>query len=273
MSDLLYKSGSPGPWITGPTYEDGPNGQRLTTYRAVGTEAQCLAQRNSWKISGAMYLTVGPKGDGNWECSAGFPWGIDGQTESPTDVHELDTNVQTPSVWTSVRLATLITATNLAIVQAIVEKAKSGEYGQADPEAKAFAAINAAVADVGAQRAMCRALWHQVAVLGMDTYTEYVQVYRRTITVSNPSQIKASQTGVGQIWKTNELMAFEGLTNAWYFVLPSSSLWLKSRPSVQTASRGKTQISYYYEECRYASSLTYNKYGSATEDTTNYFWS
>jgi hypothetical protein len=92
---------------------------------------------------------------------------------------------------------------------------------------------------------------------------EYHTVYRRTLTAATPQQVRASYEGATMIWTTDEVQSFEGISPFDWFQLPSGSQWIKSPPFVTATARQKTQLVYTYTECKQATALLYDAFGSA----------
>jgi hypothetical protein len=256
-----------GPYLVrGPVIEDNGRAGVLTTYYYEGSESECRTQYAFDKLAGASRLMLAQKGDGNWTLSVSYPFGENGEVaDPPTDTHELEVNSLQPSVWENTLLRATFTEATLAKVQQFVRDWESGKYGT-----DSSAAVSDITAATGAEATVAVAWWKHVALHDIKSFSEEHWVYRRTITAATPRQITASFVGVGKIWTTGEVIAQEGLPAAWYFVLPTTSVWLRTRPRVTVVARGKTQISYQYTEAIGASSFLYDKQGSAV--LSDYIW-
>lgn len=245
-----------------------------------GSYAQCVAHKAYLQFLGATETSLQEKGNGYWIIRGNFPFGFNGQVTDFSNlpsVHELDTNVAQVSVYRSRKLRTLLSASELGIVAKVVADYQAGQYPRADSAATAF---DDAVDDLqtqiddGADHAAGRSsaqaqsdgehLFTAVACMGVDDFIEYYSVYRRTLTAATPDQVRASYEGVGKIWTTAEVQAWENIAPGGWFILDAASQWLKSRPIVQGVAGQKTQVVYTYTECATALGLVYDPYNSAT---------
>jgi hypothetical protein len=101
--------------------------------------------------------------------------------------------------------------------------------------------------------------YHQV-----EHTMQFDTVYKRRITAASYNQVQASFVGAGKIWTTAEILAFENVPASWWFQLPSTYLWLKAPPIVNTVMQQKTEISYSYLAVVEAWGALYDAYGAAT---------
>jgi hypothetical protein len=107
-------------------------------------------------------------------------------------------------------------------------------------------------------------LFYEVGYMDTTTFWEFGTVFRRTVTASVPSAVNANFAGVGMIWTSAEVSAFEGIGSGGWFTLPVGKQWIKDKPRVQKSYGQKTQLSYNYTEIVSASALLYEAYGTAT---------
>jgi len=110
-----------------------------------------------------------------------------------------------------------------------------------------------------------QSLFYEIAFMGVTNFWEFGTVFRRTVTAAVPSAIQANYAGVGMIWTSAEVSAFEGIpTSGGWFTLPANKQWIKDKPRVLKAYGQKTQLSYNYTEIISASANAYQAYGTAT---------
>ena len=116
----------------------------------------------------------------------------------------------------------------------------------------------------GTQLALMQNLFRGIAYYGVKDCEQSRTVYRRRIMAASFNQVQAGFVGVGQIWTTAEILAFENVPSSWWFQLPSTLQWFKSPPRVLTVAQQKTEIEYSYQAVFKAWSGVFTAYGSAT---------
>lgn len=288
MSDRIQASTQSGATITGPFISESLNEGTENRYKAVGTRAQCEAQRQIWRAQRASRMELEPNGDGQWQLNASFaglPSDEGGaEAEVPTNLHELETTAEQGDYRSNYKLTTLFSADGRAIVLDCYERylkdryADDSDYIRPDatvqaawasltPVARARADINRLMtrASIGAPEiADGQGLFSRLVAGGGELVYTFNSIYRRTITAASSSQVRAAYTGVGQIWTSGEVESFEGIPTSQWFGLPTT-YWLKLPPRVTASAGGKTDIEYTYQGgFYYASAFFYTAYGSAT---------
>ncbi len=246
-----------------------------TLYTYEGSQAECETQRILEKIKGATYLNLRPKGDGNYQLVATYPFDAEQgpASEPPTDVHELDVSVAQPNADQCPRLRAIAASAfgsfdagtaAVGVIKGISDDYLRGDHkymmGNLRSPTKAEAAVTAKYPD----NAVALKIFKTFAYLGTDNFIEYQLVYRRTITAATPLQVQASFVGINKIWTTAELRAYEVLPDDWWFKLPTEYLWHKSHPTVNTVGGHKTQIAYYYTAGLSWAGMLYEAHDSAS---------
>jgi hypothetical protein len=276
MSDrIIATDAGAGPFPNGPEVEFALRDGFSSVYRYTGSEAECKAKRDEVLSRGPATMSVHPKGDGDWEIVATFQGTPDDQggpqADVPTNVYELEVNVDNPSVYNSPRLNAQMTAESIAAVQRIVNKYNSGDYEPLASEttltalAKARAALTTELDKIaaGAYTTIGLKLINAIIGRGVENVIQYNEVFRRTITAATYAQVKAAYVGTGKIWTDSEVTALEGIPTSEWFGLEANTQWIKAPPTVSAAWGGKTQIVYYYTGFKQASALFYEAYDSA----------
>lgn len=287
MSDRIQASTQSGATITGPFISESLNDGTENRYKAVGTRAQCEAQRQIWRAQRASRMELEPNGDGQWQLNASFaglPSDEGGaEAEVPTNLHELETTAELGDYKDSSVLRASFTGDALYITTKIFEFYKKDGYADTSdyirqdaattaawasltPEARARADIARMLtrASLSTQATAAAALFNRLLAGGGELVYKFNSVYRRTITAASSSQVRAAYTGVGQIWTSGEVESFEGIPTSQWFGLPTT-YWLKLPPRVTASAGGKTDIEYTYQGgFYYASAFFYTAYGSAT---------
>lgn len=235
-----------------------------TSYTYTGTRQQCEQQRLLERTRGAKQLQLRPKGDGNWELVTTYPVdaedGGNGDSEQPSETHELEVSMAQQDVWTNTKLNAALLEANIYKLKALVDRYKNGDPAMKTPE-KAYIAVYTEIG-TGAQGDLAVDYFEQIALKGVDHWIFYRQVYSKTITVATPRQVQASFEGVQKIWTTAQLLAWERLPSDWWFQLPTDTKWHKSMPRISTniGKSAKTQINYQYIGSDEASTLLYDNY-------------
>ena len=247
-----------------------------------GSQAECQAQKAFMIAQGASDTRLEDTGNGYWRIEANFPFGFNGQTTdfpAVPSIHEMEVNTLQTSIYRSLTVRSLLTPSQIGIVQRYVTDYQSGLWQPNDTQTakqRVEADLKAKIAQDGAvhgfasgrtstkAQADATSLFDLVAFEGQEDFIEYTNIYRRTLTAADPQQVIATFTGVGQIWTTPEVQTFEGLNPGGFFLLDPTSQWLKSRPQIIAIAGQKTQIVYSYTECHKASGMTYTAYKSAT---------
>lgn len=259
-----------GPYVRGPEVRENARTGSQTVWFIEGSEAECRAQQLFYRASGAAETNLRPMGTGNWELMVAFPWGENGQAgDPPTDVHELESNQIQESIYQNPLIRINISSDNLYITADIIQRYLGREFTDTK-DSNGIVTITAVARarqevlnQTGADWELCTALFNQAALLHMDSYMDWHQVYRRTITGASPQAIIASYVGVGQVWTSAEVAAFENIPGGYYFSLPANYVWLKTKPTVIASARQKTQITYSYIEGTAFSMLAYTARGNA----------
>lgn len=262
--------------VTGPeieeTYRAGAVVSKSNVWKYEGTEAEINAQRITDIAAGATRVNKAPSGNGLWTLSSFFPFSIEegepGQLDEPQNLHEIEIQVEQISAYNSVRLRAYMSGTtaqknyDIALVKTFVDRFLAGDYKDANGNPD----IDTAATELKTltnDDTKSEALFRRV-LAGTDSAIEYRSVYRRTITAATWQQVQASYEGVGKIWTTAEVEAFEGIPTSEWFGLNPGMNWIKAPPSVTAAVGGKTQIQYFYTEFKLATNLLYEAYSGAT---------
>jgi hypothetical protein len=188
-------------------------------------------------------------------------------------------NVPQSSVYRSPKVRTRLLPAHIGIVHRAVTDYQAGLFPEdtsvtppLSPEEIAAATVDVGIqkegnAPAGRTNAQARVdgrdLFAAVALAGIEDYISYTNVYRRTLTAASPQQVRASYEGVGKIWTTAEVQAWENIDPTGWFVLDAGKQWLKSKPQVIGIAGQKTQIVYTYTECEIAFGLVYDAYKDA----------
>jgi hypothetical protein len=278
MSDRITVAGVV-PALSGPEVEENLREGANTTYTWEGTKAEVDALRDNAVASGATRVVRAPSSGGNWKITvtyAGTPNETGGpQADLPTNLHELTTTVEQIPWQKSAQLRTFFNASRadeiIGTVSSYVNKYNSGDINAtATLSSYAVAQQNLSLdlakisGTTAGEIVDAKKLLKQILVQGVGSAVEYNSSYSRSITAATFTQVKAAYTGVGKIWTSSEVEAFEGIPTEEWFGLDPSLIWLKSPPNVQAAYNGKTQISYNYTGAKQASKFFWAAYGSAT---------
>jgi len=257
----------PGPFLTDLSYEDNARTGATSMVHWEGSYSEIQRQQNYLRQFGPSNIIEKPKGDGNWIVEATFPFGFDGRVTDYSfipSLHELDSTPAQISIYQSEKVRRMVGDVNIGIVARAVQQYEAGQYsnttgtGGTTAESRAESDVNTKTGN----NPWALLLFKTVAYRKTDSFIEFHQTYRRTLTCATPNQARASFRGAGMIWTSREIMVFEGLVRSW-FQLPWNFQWLKSLPVVQASSGGKTQITYNYTQCKLASGLVYDAFGSA----------
>lgn len=246
----------------------------------TGSLALISTQRLIEMAGGATSVKVESMGDGNYKCTSYYPWDVTNgsNAEQPINVHELETSMETVDVMLSdVMLANLIamfgSLAAATIAKAFVQCALNN-YNRATEDPKSPSDISTAQSNAeglitstysGGQAAIMLNLFRGIAYHGQTSCQQFKNTYSRRITAATNYQVTAAYTGVGQIWTSAEVAAFEGLSSATaFFSLNSNYLWLKCGPRVKMSAHQKTEVAYEYVSCLYAWSGTFTAYSAAS---------
>jgi hypothetical protein len=257
----------PGPFLTALRQEDNTRVGATSMVDFEGTQYECMMQQLYLRSLGASQFELSSKGTGMWVLHAVFPFTFDGQVTTlgvVPSIHELEINTAEINCYLNAKLRTLLSQTTIGAVQKIIRDYEAGLYPGTASEAMtaAEAAVTALTLLTGDTAGKALELFKMVAYMKTDSFIEEHSVYRRTLTAATPAQVTASYEGVGEIWTTAEVTAWEGLSST-FFVLPDGMQWYKSRPRVNAIAGQKTQLVYHYTECVTASELLYDAYGDA----------
>lgn len=266
--------------------ENTPTGNR-STITWVGSYADCLSQRSIDQHNGASYTKLTNNNDGTYQLLSTWNYDLNGTqggggpVDLPVNIHDLEITMETVSAYNSPKLyASLLTAFagTDSSVKAALAKVQLAEIMFKNPTdngnnagntmATAQETAEAAIATLfpsnSTAQALMISLFRNVALMGQQTVVQFNNVYRRSITAATPVQVRASRTGEGKIWTSDEIVKFENLPQFWWFGLPTGLQWLKVPANVNLIAGGKTRIDYYYMGHQQASGLHYDAYDSAT---------
>lgn len=246
----------------------GPSATRVFT----GTKALCLMQRNTELALGASMTKLESTGDGNYKLTAGYskdPGGND--AEQPINAHELENTMEQVDIYNSdVMRGQLITVLGSWSASTAAIAYLKGKVDQCEAMTKkdgaALTSLEAGFSAIysGTGLALMLNLFRGIAYHQIKHAPQFNSVYRRRITAASYNQIQAAFTGVGKIWTTAEILAFEAVPGSWWFQLPTDKVWLKAAPTVNTVAGQKTEIVYNYIASAYAWSGNQTAYSTAT---------
>jgi hypothetical protein len=238
----------------------------------TGSKANVTLQQHVEVGFGASITKIESLGDGNYQLTAQYAFdmsGGGGQAALPVNSHELENNMERVDVWTNKNLrATFLTAfrgqaaANAAL--AFVVRKVDNFIQAGDGSAAAQAAAEALITGYAGYQACMLNAFRGVAYHQIKNCIQFDSIYRRRITAASYNQVQAAFTGAEQIWTTAEVIAFENTPSLWWFHLPSTYLWLKAPPVVNTIAQQKTEILYTYMAVSEAWGLLYTAYGTAT---------
>lgn len=285
-----------GPWLASLENElDTITAAASTIEVWEGTEAECRTKYATLQTAGATRLKLAPKGDGNWQVRAAFPFDNEGLNQSYVDTYELEVNALQRSIYQSpiyrARFSDYNSITRnsdkandtLAIVADCARKYASGQPKRESNatylfDGVGYATREAAVeAELGTRFSLLGTLsgpevlsglhlFQNVAYRGVTSFIEYNHVFRRRVTAGSATAIQANSVGGGKIWTSAEVILWEGLPtfpNATWFELPVDVQWHKDKPRVIAAYGAKTEISYSYTEIVTATALAYEAHNGA----------
>lgn len=266
MSELAVTAGAR--LVSTELVEDRINGSSTVYTYEAGSKDAIVAQRLIEIAFGATHLQQRPRRDGYYELVATYPFDTErGPSAEPaTDVHELETDVIQSDIYTSPKLRKVFAPNEDDMMHAIQRTVSNYEGGEYKNKTAAEAALHIASMDIVNDTSVAekaKRIFRRIAYMKVTSFIEYSSVYRRTLQAASPLQVRASFTGVGKIWTTNEMRLFEVLPDDWWFTLPTDYQWLKSQPTVHTVAGQKTQIAYSYTQAKQAWAAAYDPYGSA----------
>ncbi len=293
MSDL---STGQGPFFVSSEAEFNRNQGWENVFSYEGTEAECRAKQLSLVSQGANRVRLSPKGNGSWRVQATFPFNSDNSDGNHVDTMELETNMVLRSAYQSpvyrkrfgdVNLITLDSARASATLGPIADCVRKYQGGlpkleadgtyrywsgtavasatsrEAAIEGELTGRVNAIAGILAYEKTSAVKLFRSIAYRGTTSFIEFNQVFRRTVTAGNSAAVAANYNGVGRIWTSAEVTAWEGIPNDGWFFLPPDSQWHKDKPRVLSAYGQKTQLSYNYTEIVTATALHYVAHGAA----------
>jgi hypothetical protein len=253
-----------------------------SNYKFEGTYADCYNARLVLRATGLYSaITFEPIGDGKYRLLASSPYDEFFMTPGPVpSINELEIEVAQIDLAFSKKLNDLIGSQCIGAVLLICDDFKAGKYatyddsdimlldgGWGDPtpgmETGAMKAVVNVASALGVSATLAKALFTNVCGRGLSAALEYHTVYMRTLTAATPGQVQASYEGAGMIWTTSEVSSFEGISAFDWFQLPSNQQFIKGPPKVTATARQKTQLYYTYTQCKQATALLYDAYGSA----------
>lgn len=295
MSDRLTTG--KGPWLAASEIEfDQNSGNNVTVETWEGSESECRSKRSQLTAAGSRRTRLMPKGDGNWQLRAEWPYDKEGQNSSFVDVMELEVNAVMRSAYQSPVYRSLFgdfvavtqdsprARTTLPIIADCARKYQSGlpreetsgsaagkyiwrgsAYNTREDAvmAELTARINAIANITANERALAITFYENVAYRGVTSFVEFGHVFRRRITAGTPAAVQANMTGGGKVWTSAEVVAFEGIPSDGWFSIPPDVQWHKDKPRVLSSYGQKTELSYSYTEIVTATRLLYEPYGSA----------
>jgi hypothetical protein len=238
----------------------------------TGSLAALEAQRLIYGAMGATHLELESLGDGDYQLSATLPWDVlnGSNAEPPVNSHELDEEPETTSVYNSKILLDQLVATfgsyagaNGAMAYLMGAVKNFNDNTDQGPDAQEKAEDVMGTVYDGGQLTLMLNLFRGIAYHKVETCRQTKTVYNRRITAASFNAIQATFVGMGMIWTTAEVCAFENTPEQWWFQLPSSALWFKSSPKVLTVSNQKTELTYSYTSCYLAWTGTDKAYASA----------
>lgn len=247
----------------------------------TGSIALIAAQRLIELAGGAAKVEVESTADGNYKLTSTYPWDVThgSNAEPPVNVHEIETSMESVDIYLSdTMLFNLINAfgslSGANGAKAFLKAAVSGyqtaiqNLGPSATGAQITACGTTAETTItatyaGAQQTLILNLFRGIAYHGQTSSRQFKSTYARRITAATSNQVFAAYVGVGQIWTSAEVAAFEGLPNNGFFHLASNYLWLKAGPRVKCGANQKTEVAYEYLSCIYAWSGDNTAYGSA----------
>lgn len=279
---------SAGPWLESTTIESTDNGGSETVETWVGSESEVLTKSYLLRATGAKKISRSPKGNGDWQVRASFPFDNDDPVSEPfVDTMELEVNAVMRSVYQSPVFKSRFGSVDrwqkaVAMIADCARKYQSGQptindsgYYQWRKNGTEYSTKELAIENelrtrlntIGGLTSQETTdsvnLLYNIMMRGVVSILEYDTVFRRTITAGNPNEVRASFTGAGKIWTTDEVVAFENIPSDGWFVLPAGKQWHKSKPQVLSVYGQKTQLTYTYIEIEIASALLYQPYNSA----------
>lgn len=271
--DNLHAVGSLWPLQNGPSVEENTRTGFETTVRWTGSYQECFNKRLALRASGFYsHISFDQVGDGRYRVQGTSPYDEFGLTPGPVpSVNELEVEVAQIDLQFSQKLNSLLTTKTIGGVILICDDFKSGKYAAYDSDGHmtdsgwddAITAVDAVADANGDSDTIAESLFTNICGRGLQAALEYHTVYRRTLTAATPQQVRASYNGAGMIWTTAEVQSFEGISPFDWFQLPANQQWLKSPPTVTATARQKTQLAYSYTQCKQATALLYDAFGSA----------
>ena len=274
MSDHLLAAGSVQPVLFGPSVEENMRSGFESTYKFEGTYQDCFNKRIQLRANGLIsHMVFEPIGNsGVYRITASSPYDEFGQTPGPVpSINELEVEVSQIDLAFSQKLNSLLSAKTIAAVILITDDFKVGKYANYDGSghmtdagwSAAITAVDAAATANSDSTSTAEKLFTNIVGRGLQSALEYHTVYTRTLTAATPNQVRASYVGAKMIWTTQEVQDFEGISPFDWFQLPANAQFLKSPPKVTASARQKTQLFYSYTECKQATALLYDAYGTA----------
>jgi hypothetical protein len=260
------------PLLESEAFETNKQSGSSTTRVFTGSKQNMIAQRMTELAFGASLIKLESTGDGNYRLTAGYSWDASsgaGPSDPPVNTHELENGLVAVDAFTSDVLRNQVFnafgGTYAGMMSGLVRlRGLLTRWDRSDQNAAAQNDIEGSLSDLsGVQLALMLNLFRGIAIHNLGTTSQFNSVYRRRITAASYNQIQAGFEGVGKIWTTNELVAFENVPSAWWFQLPTDRVWQKSAPTVNTVAGQKTEIIYSYVAAKAAWSGTQEAYGSA----------
>jgi|GEM_PF-5882003 len=218
------------------------------------------SQRAIELAAGATMVKAESADNGNYKLTAHYPYDVlnGSNAERPINQHELDIGFESVEVYSSDVMFAQLVASFGGLAGANGAKAYLRAWAEwfkespGDAEAIAYAEASFAATYAGAQLVLMLNLFRGIAYHGQANAQQVVSSYRRRITAASYLQVQGAFTGVGQIWSSLDVTAFEGIPALGFFSLPANYLWLKSGPRVAMIAGQKTEVSYEYKSCVYA---------------------
>jgi len=232
----------------------------IQVYR--GTLTEMRNARTDANAAGASATVIRPIGDGEYEMTAAYPFDENGiEAVDLPSIHELEVDVAQVAWTSNIKLLGLLgSVSKVQQLRRIIDDYLAGKYDTTEaghtPEGDAEVDADNVDGTWGIE------VFRIVGGFGADAFIQYSSVYRRTLTAATAPQVAASRTGECKIFTTTEMIAQEGLDNA-FFNFDLNSQWLKSRPQVLAVANQKTQVVYSYTECYKAARIFYDAFGTA----------
>lgn len=227
---------------------DPRTGWRVTK-RWRGTP-DAIRQKTQEVVNAKMQCTLEPSDDGGYDVlSASYGVDLyDGTGATLADQWSLQGNDLEKSIWelpaVKTELAKITDSSKVGLLRSDIEALARGDETIRDESGEEIDLTETALLDVavalGCTRSVIKSLIDSMS-RGVDSFLVSQYVLRHTVTVASGSSIRASYTGVGYVYSTDQLTAAETIPNNIIFSLPTG-VWLKRTPTVDQISYDRWQI-------------------------------